>query len=77
MLPFSPFSLPGVKKEIVPDWKVHEMASPKVMNGTLAASDETFPPANVQAELHPAWNKDFQVDSVSSDVATSLENKVF
>ena len=54
------------------------MASPKVMNVTLAASDETFPAADAQAELHPAQNKDFQVDPLSSDVATtSLENKVF
>lgn len=53
------------------------MASPKGMDGTPGASYETFPVADVQGELHPAQNKDFQVDPVSSDVATSLEYKVF
>lgn len=51
------------------------MASPKGMDGTPGVSDETFPVADVQGELHPAQNKDFQVDPVSSDVATSLEYK--
>ncbi|KAI3471806.1 hypothetical protein Pfo_028459 [Paulownia fortunei] len=37
------------------------------------ASPGGFPAADVQKELNPGLDKDFQVDPVSSDVATSKE----
>ncbi|KAI3471924.1 hypothetical protein Pfo_028612 [Paulownia fortunei] len=39
------------------------------------ASPGGFPAADVQKELNPGLDKDFQVDPVSSDVATSKEIK--
>lgn len=35
-----------------------------------------FPAADVERELNPGINKDFQVDSVSSDVETKKQIKV-
>lgn len=35
-----------------------------------------FPAADVERELNPEVNKDFQVDSVSSDVETNKQIKV-
>lgn len=40
------------------------------------ANSEGFPAANAEKELNPGQNKDFQVDSVSSDIATSKDLKV-
>ncbi|KAL0309512.1 UNVERIFIED_CONTAM: hypothetical protein Sradi_5893500 [Sesamum radiatum] len=39
------------------------------------ASFGSFPAADVEKELNPGFDKNFQVDSVSSDVATSKEIK--
>lgn len=40
------------------------------------ASDPTFPEADVNGELNPGQNKEFEVDAVSSDISTSKEIKV-
>lgn len=40
------------------------------------ANSEGFPAANAEKELNPGQNKDFQVDSVSSDIATTKDLKV-
>ncbi|KAL5545822.1 hypothetical protein UlMin_005509 [Ulmus minor] len=37
--------------------------------------DSTFPVAEINEELNPGENKDFQVDPVSSQIANSLEIK--
>ncbi|KAJ9184495.1 hypothetical protein P3X46_004212 [Hevea brasiliensis] len=40
-----------------------------------ASETSTFPAADVDKELHPAHNKKLEVDSVSSDIATSKDLK--
>jgi hypothetical protein len=53
------------------------MASPKGIDEALEASDLTFPAADVDEELRPGGeNKNFEVDTISSEVATSSETKV-
>ncbi|XP_062152700.1 uncharacterized protein LOC133860990 [Alnus glutinosa] len=52
------------------------MASPKGIDEALEASDLTFPAADVDKELRPGGeNKNFEVDTISSEVATSSETK--
>ncbi|KAF2296454.1 hypothetical protein GH714_038244 [Hevea brasiliensis] len=41
----------------------------------VASETSTFPPADVDKELHPGHNKKIEVDSVSSDIATSKHLK--
>ncbi|KAA8518566.1 hypothetical protein F0562_016040 [Nyssa sinensis] len=48
------------------------MASPE---GTNGAADQAFPAADVDKELNPGQNKNFEVDPISSQVATSLQIK--
>lgn len=45
-------------------------------DGVSEAADSTFPAVDVDRELNPGKNKDFKVDPISSEVATSLEIKV-
>ncbi|GMY25246.1 hypothetical protein FCV25MIE_20488 [Fagus crenata] len=51
------------------------MASPRGMDGVTEASDLTFSAANIDKELNPQKNKNFEVDTISSEMATSLEIK--
>ncbi|EOY08280.1 hypothetical protein QQP08_016807 [Theobroma cacao] len=44
-------------------------------DGISDASGETFPAADINGELNPGENKDFKVDSVSFEIATSQEIK--
>lgn len=43
---------------------------------TMASSDEPFPAADLEKELHPGNNKEFEVDSVSSAVDATNQIKV-
>lgn len=52
------------------------MASPRGMDGVTEASDLTFSAANIDKELNPQKNKNFEVDTISTEMATSLEIKV-
>uniref|UniRef100_A0A5B6ZFN2 Uncharacterized protein n=1 Tax=Davidia involucrata TaxID=16924 RepID=A0A5B6ZFN2_DAVIN len=51
------------------------MASPEGTIETTESSDQAFPAADVDKELNPSRNKDFEVDPVSSQMVTSLEIK--
>ncbi|KAA8516728.1 hypothetical protein F0562_016766 [Nyssa sinensis] len=51
------------------------MASIEGTNGTAGGSDGSFPAADVEKELNPGRNKNFEVDPTSSQVATSVEAK--
>ncbi|XP_059446991.1 uncharacterized protein LOC132178565 [Corylus avellana] len=52
------------------------MASPKgIHDEATEDSDLTFPAADVDKELHPGENQNFEGDPISSEVATSSENK--
>lgn len=42
----------------------------------MASGVESFPAVDAEKELNPQTNKEFQVDSVSSQVASSLEKEV-
>lgn len=42
----------------------------------MASGGESFPAVDAEKELNPQNNKEFQVDSVSSQVASSLEKEV-
>ncbi|XVF76189.1 hypothetical protein PTKIN_Ptkin13bG0246700 [Pterospermum kingtungense] len=44
-------------------------------DGFSDASDGKFPAADAKGELNPGANKDFKVDSVSSEIVTSKEIK--
>lgn len=50
------------------------------IEGNMASSpensDETFPSADIAAELNPGNNTEVQVDPISSEVAASKEIKV-
>ncbi|CAK9179183.1 unnamed protein product [Ilex paraguariensis] len=41
----------------------------------MASSEDTFPVVDADRELNHDWNKNFEVDPVSSEMATSLEIK--
>ncbi|KAM3341437.1 hypothetical protein P3S68_029072 [Capsicum galapagoense] len=41
----------------------------------MTSGGETFPAVDAEKELNPQNNKEFQVDSVSSQVASSLEKE--
>ncbi|XP_055811622.1 uncharacterized protein LOC129881441 [Solanum dulcamara] len=41
----------------------------------MASGGESFPAVDAEKELNPQFNKEFQVDSVSSQVASSLEKE--
>ncbi|TMW87907.1 hypothetical protein EJD97_019294 [Solanum chilense] len=41
----------------------------------MASGVESFPAVDAEKELNPQTNKEFQVDSVSSQVASSLEKE--
>ncbi|KAH0632365.1 hypothetical protein KY290_035786 [Solanum tuberosum] len=43
----------------------------------MASGVESFPAVDAEKELNPQNNKEFQVDSVSSQVASSLEKEWF
>ena len=45
-------------------------------DGISDASGGKFPAADVHGELNPGENKDFKVDSMSSEIVTSREIKV-
>ncbi|KAJ9181377.1 hypothetical protein P3X46_009514 [Hevea brasiliensis] len=45
------------------------------MATNVGSETSTFPPADVDKELHPGHNKKIEVDSVSSDIATSKHLK--
>lgn len=42
----------------------------------MASGVASFPAVDAEKELNPQTNKEFQVDSVSSQVASSLEKEV-
>ena len=42
----------------------------------MASPGDAFPAADAEKELNPGENKNFEVDPVSSEVATSLQIKV-
>ena len=46
------------------------------MGSPTENSDQTFPPADVAAELNPGNNTNVQVDPISSEVAAAREMKV-
>lgn len=46
------------------------------MASSTENSDETFPSADIAAELNPGNNTEVQVDPISSEVAASKEIKV-
>ncbi|CAK9164381.1 unnamed protein product [Ilex paraguariensis] len=43
----------------------------------MASSEDTFPVVDADRELNHDWNKNFEVDPVSSEMATSLEIKIW
>ncbi|XP_059668707.1 uncharacterized protein LOC132313781 [Cornus florida] len=51
------------------------MASTEEANGIADGSDQTSPAADVDKDLNPDRNKDFEFDPISSQVATSNEIK--
>lgn len=55
------------------NFHIEEMAS---QDQATAASDLTFPAADVDKDLSVQNNKSFEVDTISSEVATSLEIEV-
>lgn len=52
-------------------------ASSEEIDGATEASDSTFPAVDIDKELNPGTGKNFEVDPISHDVATSLETKVY
>jgi hypothetical protein len=56
---------------------VKKMASPKgIHDEATEDSDLTFSAADVDKELHPGENQNFEVDPISSDVATSSSSEI-
>lgn len=53
------------------------MASPGGDGGVSDAAGSPFPAADVDRELNPGHNRHVEVDPVSSEVAVSLEKKVY
>lgn len=44
--------------------------------GVMLESDEAFPAVEIEKELNPGLNTEFEVDPISSQVAADVDSKV-